>query len=78
MGIGNEPAKIGFLEDAIDVGHIGAFGQPDALRIAPETLPVIVPPDEHLSAHGLGNDLHEWQKSVRGCTGDDLNDPVFL
>ena len=78
VGVGNEPAKVGFLEDAIDVGHIRAFGQPNALRIAAETLTVVVAPDEHLGPHGLRDNIHQGQKAVRGRTGDDLNDPIFL
>lgn len=78
MGVRNEPAKVGFLEDAIDVGHIGTFGQPDALRIAAETLTVVVAPNEHLCPHGLRDNFHEGQKAVRGRTSDDLNDPIFL
>ncbi len=78
MGIDDEPADIGFLEDAINTRDVTALGQPDADRIDPEALPVIIAPDKDLRPHRFRIALHQREKSMGGCAGDDFEDAVAL
>ena len=68
----DEPAQVRLLEHLVDPRHVGAFRQPDARRVAPETLAVIVPGDKDLRAHGLRNVLHQRQQPVGRRAGDDF------
>ena len=59
-------------------GDVSALRQPDTRRVAPETFPVIIPRDENLRAHGLGDIFHQRQQTMGRRAGDDLQIPRVL
>src|SRR5271165_6948958 len=48
----DEPADVRFLQKCFDAGGVGAFRQPDAARVAPETGAVMVSRRENLRTDG--------------------------
>src|SRR6185503_2114596 len=54
MGIKKEPANSRFLQERVDGRGIGAFGQPDATRVCPETGSIMVARGENLAAQRSG------------------------
>ena len=76
--IDHEPAQVRLREHPVEAGGVGAFRQPDAARVAAEGRAVVVPRDEDLRAHRLGELLHERQKAVRRRAGDDLEHAAIL
>src|SRR6185503_10777753 len=54
MGIEKEPANSRFLQERVDGRGIGAFGQPDATRVCPETGSIMVARGENLAAQRSG------------------------
>ena len=74
----NEPADVRLLQKLLDAAGVGAFRQPDAARIAPETAAVMVARGEDLRADGRRMVGHQRQQSVRGGGGDDFQHGLRL
>ena len=73
----DEPADVRLLQKLFDPLHVGAFRQPDAARVAPETTAVMVARGQNLRAEGRRMVRQQRQQSVRGGGGDDFN-PAFV
>ena len=78
VGIQDEPADVGLLQEHFDAGGVGAFRQPDAARIAPETTAVMIARGENLRAEGRRMVGQQRQQAVRGGGGDDLQQARVL
>jgi len=61
----------GFLQKLFDARHIGAFGQPDAARVATETFAVVIASDHDLGADRFRIIGHQRQVTVCRSAGDD-------
>ena len=72
VGVDDEPADFGLLEEFVDAGGVGAFGEPDAAGVASEAFAVVVAGDHDLGADGLGVLGHEREVAVGGAAGDDF------
>jgi hypothetical protein len=78
MGIEDEPADVGFLEDLLDSLGVGALGKPDAAGIDAEPLAVMVAGGQDLGTKRGGMVSEQRQQRVRGGAGDDFELTPFL
>jgi len=78
VGIHGKPTELSLLQVVFESGKVGAFWKPNAARFPTKGLPVFVPCDQDLSADRPWMFLHQWQKSMGGRTGDDLQTPEVL
>jgi hypothetical protein len=76
--IHGKPTQLSLLKIVFKSGEIGAFWKPNAARFPTKGFPVFVPCDQDLSADRPWMVLHQWQKSMGGRTGDDLQTPEVL
>ena len=75
---GDEPADVGLLQNAFDALGEGAFRQPDAARLASETLAVMIARDENLRPQGGRVVGQQRQQRVGRGAGGDFQQPVIL
>ena len=78
MGVGDKPAEVGLLQGGFDLLDVGAFGQPDAARVAAEATAVMVAGDQDLGADRRGMRGQQGQQGMGGGAGDDLDPPLVL
>jgi hypothetical protein len=78
MRVQDSPAQIGILEYFAHRRHVSTLGQPDPDWIAPKAFAIFIAPYENLRLHRLGTKLHQREKSMGGCAGDDLEEAIFL
>ena len=78
MRVENEPADVRFLQKFFYPVHIGAFGQPDAGRVAPKATAVVVAGGQNLRANGRRMIRQQRQQRVRGGGCDDFDPALVL
>ena len=78
MRIDHKPADVCLLQHLLDALDVTTFRQPDALRIAPETLPIRVAGNEDLRPDRFGIGVHQGQKTMRRRAGDYFQKTTLL
>ena len=78
MVIADEPADVRFLQYGFNATCIGAFGQPDAARIATETTPIMVARRQDLRAQRRRMVRQQREQRVRGSAGDNFDPAKVL
>src|SRR6266568_3785808 len=72
MGVNNEPADVGLLQNRFHPLRVSAFRQPDAARVPAEAILVMVAGHKDLRANGRRMIGQQRQERVRGSAGDDF------
>src|SRR6266704_3714577 len=78
MGVNNEPADVGLLQNRFHPLRVSAFRQPDTARVPAEATPVMVAGHKDLGANGRRMIGQQRQQRVRGGAGDNFQPAQVL
>lgn len=78
MGIHNEPSDVRLLQVILQTFEVGALRQPDAARVATETVAVGIASHEYLRSYGGWIAVEQRKESVCGASGNDFENAAVL